>query len=211
MIVSTKSSEVNSHGPAGDSTDPSVIAFSTPSSPHKVRATIETVKLSSLIPSSTLIETGDPDTCYALIERIIAAESTAFAAQVSVPSARSHPTLPNLSACQILSEIKPIFLRVLEPEISAKCEQMVEQYQLVSRQLSSLLYKSACPLLIHHSSVLIFPIRARYGWDLILLVLDSSKYSGLRMGFEEAARASARLGGQAGRQLSQRLGLYHAV
>lgn len=55
---------------------------------------------------------------------------------------------------QILAEVKPILLKLLPSAANSKCLQYAEQVLMVARQLTALLYKSACPQLIQQPATL---------------------------------------------------------
>eukprot|EP01035_Chromulina_nebulosa_P018957 gene18957-24767_t len=102
-------------------------------------------KLSSYMIDPNIPTMTDSNECYGLNQRIVAAESCWFAAR-------------------IMNEIKSKICLFLPAESRGICEAYVSNYQLVSSQLRSLIYKSVCPQLLK-STWLNTQITEFGGWD----------------------------------------------
>lgn len=94
----------------------------------------DAVRVFALLKVPAIVTQSDSSSCYALNERIVAAESCWFAAQM-------------------LIEAKPLLLNLLPSSDGAKCEGFISNYSLVMGQLRALLYKVNGPLLINYPQV----------------------------------------------------------
>eukprot|EP01034_Spumella_vulgaris_P021596 gene21596-27634_t len=104
----------------------------------------EAVKMATLLRLPAVITFADPTTCFALNERIVAAESCWFVAM-------------------ILSEIRPSILRLLPERNRGACNQYVDQIQMVAGELRALVYRAVCPQMIKHYSIL--SLISECSWD----------------------------------------------
>lgn len=98
-------------------------------------STYEALRMDLLLSNTPVMFETNSSNCYALNERIVAAESCAFVAQ-------------------ILTEVKPYLLKFLPAEEVEKCNKYISVYSQVAGQLRSLLYKTVCPLVIQHNVIL---------------------------------------------------------
>lgn len=105
---------------------------------------VESFKLSSLLTTPSVIETADISNYFGMRERIVAAESCWFAAK-------------------ILDEVKFKILLLLPDRSVNICEGYISQFQIVSDQLRSYIYKSMCPQLIKHGNVM--ALIESSGWE----------------------------------------------
>lgn len=129
------------HGPSGSNSNH---FFPSSSNSGHSNVNTEAVKVSSLLQVPQAIAEADDQLCFALIERIVAAESCWFVAQMLVES-------------------KPLLLKLLPATDNGKCENYISNYSLVMGQLRSLLYKVTAPLLVNHNQMVVTV--AECPWD----------------------------------------------
>jgi hypothetical protein len=101
----------------------------------------------NILPPHSMLN-PDPTTFFGLNERIVAAESCWFAAKV--PPSLSWPHSPS----QILSELKPKVLCLLPEAQKQTSEYFISDFQQISGQLRSLIYRAMCPDLVKQAEVL---------------------------------------------------------
>lgn len=99
-----------------------------PTVPH------DTTKVFNLLKVPSVVHESTADSCFALNQRIVAAESCWFVAQM-------------------LLEAKTVLQRLLPDKLHDKCANYASDFSLVIGQLRALLYKINGPLLIDYAKV----------------------------------------------------------